>query len=76
MVLTERITADPNIVFGKPRIQGTRLAVEFILDLLAAGETEEYLLDCYPRLTHEDILACVSYAGRIVDEVKSFPRPA
>ena len=76
MVLAERIAVDPDIVFGKPRIQGTRLAVEFIMDLLAAGATEEYLLHNYPRLTHEDILACISYAGRIVDEVERFPHSA
>lgn len=73
MVLVERIAADSDIVFGKPRIQGTRLAVEFILDLLAAGATEEYLLRNYPNLTHEDILACLSYAGRIVSEIRFWP---
>ena len=73
MVLAERITATPGVMFGKPCVQGTRLAVDFLLDLLAAGETEEYLLDCYPRLTHEDILASIAYAGRLVGEVKFLP---
>jgi uncharacterized protein (DUF433 family) len=73
MILAERIVADPDTVFGKPRVQGTRIAVEFIMDLLAAGATEEYLLDAYPHLTRADILACISYASRIVDSVKRFP---
>lgn len=44
-------------------IRGTRLAVEFILELLAAGQSEENLLADYPGLTREDILACLSYAS-------------
>ena len=73
MVLAERITATPGVMFGKPCVQGTRLAVDFIMDLLTAGATEEYLLHNYPNLTHEGILACLSYAGRIVDEIKFWP---
>ena len=76
MVLAERITATPGVMFGKPCVQGTRLAVDFIMDLLTAGATEEYLLHNYPRLTRDDILACISYAGRIVDEVERFPHSA
>jgi uncharacterized protein (DUF433 family) len=63
MPWSERIYIDPEILAGKPVVRGTRLAVEFILELLAAGRTEAEVLDDYPGLTREDILACVSYAG-------------
>jgi uncharacterized protein (DUF433 family) len=59
-----RITADPQILGGKPIIRGTRLSVEFILDLLASGMTEEEILDDYPHITKEDIHACLRYAAR------------
>ena len=64
--LPDRIVMDPEILVGKPTIKGTRLSVELILGILAAGETEEYLLDAYPGITHEDILACLEYASRVV----------
>ena len=73
MLLPERICVDPEILGGKPVIRGTRLAVEFVLEILAAGETEQYLLSNYPGLTREDILACLSYASRLVHEYKAFP---
>ena len=61
--ISERIVVDPDILAGKPVIRGTRLAVELILELLAAGRSENELLTNYPGLTREDILACLSYAG-------------
>ena len=60
MPVSERITVDPTILAGKPVIRGTRLAVEFILELLAAGQSESDILENYPGLTREDILACLS----------------
>ena len=57
---SERIVVDPKILAGKPVIRGTRLAVEFILELLAAGQSERDILTNYPGLTREDILACLS----------------
>ena len=57
ILLSNLIVIDPEIVGGKSVIRGTRLAVEFILELLAAGESERDLLDNYPGLTREDILA-------------------
>jgi uncharacterized protein (DUF433 family) len=59
----ERITIDPKILVGKPVIKGTRLAVEFIVDLLANEWSEAQILDSYPGITHEDILACLAYAS-------------
>jgi uncharacterized protein (DUF433 family) len=62
-----RITLDPNILVGKPIIKGTRLAVEFIIDLLAQGWSNEEILRNYPGITLEDIQACLAYA-------KCFPK--
>jgi uncharacterized protein (DUF433 family) len=58
----ERIVIDPEILVGKPVIKGTRLAVEFIIDLLAQGWTEQDILRNYPGITREDIQACLAYA--------------
>jgi len=76
MPWSERIVVDPQIVAGKPVIRGTRLAVEFILELLAAGQSEMDLLRNYPGLAHEDILACLSYASYLAREFKAYPMPA
>jgi uncharacterized protein (DUF433 family) len=57
------ITSDPNILFGKPAIKGTRIAVEHILDELAGGTTIEELLEEYPRLTRTAIYAALAFAA-------------
>ncbi|MCL4844496.1 MAG: DUF433 domain-containing protein [Bryobacteraceae bacterium] len=63
MPWTDRIVADPAILAGKPVVRGTRLSVELILELLAAGESEQSIIENYPGLTREDILACVCCEG-------------
>ena len=68
----ERIETNPEVLAGKPVVRGTRLAVELILELLAAGQTEADLLSNYPRLVHEDLLACLSYASHLAHEFKSY----
>ena len=70
-----RIVVDPEILAGKPVVRGTRLAVEFILDLLAAGQLEAEILANYPSLTHDDILACLAYASHLAHEYKAYPLP-
>jgi uncharacterized protein (DUF433 family) len=72
----ERIIVDPEILAGKPVIRGTRLAVEFVLELLAAGQSEHEILANYPGLAREDILACLSYASYLAHEYKAYPIPA
>ena len=62
--MIERITVNPQILGGKPVIQGTRMAVEFILDLLASDVSEREILEDYRHLSHEDIQACLRYAAR------------
>jgi uncharacterized protein (DUF433 family) len=59
----ERIVIDPNILVGKPTVKGTRLAVEFIIDLLAEGWSESDILNNYPGLKNQDIQACLAYAS-------------
>ena len=76
MQLPDRIELNPEILAGKPVIRGTRLAVEFILELLASGESENTILENYPGLTRDDILACLSYASYLAHEFKVFPIPA
>ncbi len=73
MVWRERIVADPAILTGKPVIKGTRLAPEFILELLAEGWTRENLLAEYPGLQEADILACLAYAADALKGEKVYP---
>lgn len=69
----ERIIINPDVLVGKPVIKGTRLAVEFIIDLLAQGWDEDEILRNYPGLTNDDIRACLSYASDILRAEKVFP---
>ena len=69
----DRITADPAILVGKPIIRGTRLSVEFVIDLLASHWTERQILDNYPILCHEDIEACLRYANELVKSERIYP---
>ncbi len=68
--LLDRITINPNISFGKPTIRNMRYPVEIILDLLAAGMTNQEILEDYPDLEIEDIRACLAFASRLM-KVKS-----
>jgi uncharacterized protein (DUF433 family) len=63
MFWKERIQIDPSILVGKPVSKGTRLAVEFVIDLLAQGWTEAQILQSYPGIAHEDMQACLAYAS-------------
>ncbi len=61
----ERIVLDPEILAGKPVIKGTRLAVEFVIGLLAEGWAETDILRNYPGLTSADVQACLGYASAV-----------
>jgi len=63
MELLERITIDPAVRFGKPCVRGTRLSVGDVLGILSAGSTEAELLEDFPQLSHEDVLACLAFAA-------------
>ena len=69
----ERITVDPALLVGKPVVRGTRLAVEFIVDLLAQGWSEDEVLRNYPGLNREDIKACLSYASAVLHAERVYP---
>jgi len=73
MELAERITLNPEILAGKPVIRGTRLAVEFIIDLLGQGWTFDDILDNYPGLERDDILACLQYASERLHAERLYP---
>ncbi|HDN80394.1 MAG TPA: DUF433 domain-containing protein [Chloroflexi bacterium] len=67
-----RIISDPNICSGEPCIAGTRIPVWVILSHLAAGDDLETILENFPRLTKEDIKACLEYATYLAME-KAIP---
>jgi len=69
----ERIMVDPEILVGKPVVKGTRLAVEFIIDLMAQGWSEAEILRNYPGLTQADVQACLSYASEVLRAEKVYP---
>ena len=66
--LLERIDVNSDILAGKPVIKGTRLSVQFILNLLAHGETVESINDEYAYLNGEDIRACLLFANRVMED--------
>jgi uncharacterized protein (DUF433 family) len=66
--LLSRISINPNICFGKPCIKGHRIWVSLILDFLASGMTITDLLEEYPQLEQEDILACIAYGAEMSRE--------
>ena len=64
--MEERIAVDPTICNGRPTIRGTRVTVQTILEFLGAGDSIEDILDEYPSLTREDILASLRYSSRLM----------
>ena len=72
----KRVIVDPKILVSKPIIKGTRLAVDFILDLLAQGWSRDEILRNYPGLTVEDIQACLAYVRDMLRSEKVYPLEA
>jgi len=71
--LLERITLNPKVMVGKPVIKGTRLTVEYILNLLAHGATIEEILQEYEGLAPEDIQACLLFAAQSLESTVFMP---
>ncbi|MFH0786868.1 MAG: DUF433 domain-containing protein [Pseudomonadota bacterium] len=71
--LLKRITIDPKVMVGKPVIQGTRLTVEYILNLLAHGSTTEDIIREYKGLNPEDIQACILFASKSLEDTAFMP---
>lgn len=65
--LLQRITVNPKVMTGKPVIKGTRLTVEYVLNLLAHGATMTEILQEYEGLTQDDLQACLLFAARALD---------
>ncbi|NOQ97342.1 MAG: DUF433 domain-containing protein [Calditrichae bacterium] len=66
--MNKRIVSDPKICAGEPCIKGTRIPVHIILSHLAAGDDYETVLKNFPRITMEDIRACLEYASFLATE--------
>lgn len=71
--LIERIVIDPDVMFGKPTIRGTRLTVGLILDLFAQGIGFDDILLDYPNITKDDIFACFAYAKEAIEKPSFMP---
>ena len=71
-----RITVDPRVLVGKPIIKGTRIAVEFVVELLGRGWTVEQILYEYDHLQPEDIQACLAYAGEVLKSERVYLLPS
>ena len=69
----DRIILDPKVLIGKPVVRGTRISVEFVVNLLANGWSEQQIQDNYPNLTTTDIRACLAYATEVLQAEKVFP---
>ncbi len=72
--MDSRISVDPQVCSGKPCIRGTRIMVSNILGMIAGGYTMERILQAYPELTREDIVAALDYASQVIDEEKVIRR--
>jgi uncharacterized protein (DUF433 family) len=71
--LLERITLDPEVMTGKPVIKGTRLTVEYMVNLLAHGANTEEILDEYQGLTADDVQACLLFAAKSLEDSEFMP---
>jgi uncharacterized protein (DUF433 family) len=71
-----RITLAPEVLAGKPLVRGTRLSVEFVIGLMVEGWSEAQILQNYPGITHEDVIACLAYARDTLSSEKVFPSTA
>ncbi len=71
--LLNRIIIDPEVMVGKPVIKGTRITVEYILNIISHGDTIDDILAEYDGLEKEDILACILYASQMLDKSNIYP---
>jgi uncharacterized protein (DUF433 family) len=74
--LYDRITVNPDICHGKPCIKGTRIFISIILDWLTAGASFEDILDAYPSLTREDIVAVLEYSKLLIEKQQKVAQKA
>ena len=72
--MDSRISVDPNICSGKPCIRGTRIMVKNILGMFAGGYTMQRILESYPVLEEDDVIAALEYASQVIDEERVIVR--
>ena len=72
----DRITVDADVLVGKPIVKGTRISVEFVVDLLGRGWTQERILREYDHLCAEDVQACLAYASEVLKAERVHLLPA
>jgi len=70
------IVLDPAILAGKPIVRGTRLSVDFVIGLLADGWSEDQIVENYPGLSHDDVLACLAYVRDMLRGERVYPTAA
>jgi uncharacterized protein (DUF433 family) len=70
--MPSRIVSDPQVLGGKPCIRGTRLSVEFILELIASGSTQVEIVQAYPQVTEVDVAAAARYAAGALKNEMTF----
>jgi len=75
MTWQERIVLDPAVLTGKPTVKGTRISVEFVVDLMARGWSHDEILREYDHLTADDIQACLAYASDLLQSERVYPTP-
>ena len=68
----DHIHSDPEILSGKPVVKGTRLSVDFLLDLLANGWSEDQILESYPNLTGDSLRAVYAFAAQSTRDERTF----
>jgi uncharacterized protein (DUF433 family) len=71
----DRIVVDANVLAGKPIVKGTRMSVEFVIDLLGRGWTIDQILHEYDHLRREDIQACLAYASELLKSERVYVLP-
>lgn len=72
----DRVHSDPKILSGRPVVKGTRISVELLLGLLAAGWTEDQIFASYPHVTREDLRAVFAFAAEMMIDYRFFKMPA
>jgi uncharacterized protein (DUF433 family) len=76
MTWSDRIEANGAVLAGKPVVKGTRLAVEFLIELMSHGWTDDQILANYPGITVDDLRACLAYAHDVLKGEKVYPLAA
>ena len=73
---SEWIEIHPDVCNGRPVLRGTRIAVQSILEMIAAGDSVDDMLEAFPSLRREQVLACVDYAAKLMGNQYSLERAA